>query len=797
MMRSRLFAKVTIEALEGRFLLDGTFDVSGVQPAALDQPRVHVLLRRSPGGDPLIADDGFGDTTFDIQAFLDTGTSGTLLSQETSSGLGVQNEQVGGQDVFYADTGVAGDEGFNVSEPLYGSIAPFSPAVDGTDAAQFNTDVGPFRYEVNPVPVADPDLEDPLDILGMPAIQGKVMVMDPKPVDQIDYMNTYLYPPGTKFNSTTADTNPGIPDTTYHIKLSYSDFSRFTALDPPDAAGPTLFPNPMIGPDPVAQLDGAPPDNTPPVTIGQGGFTTTGSFLFDSGSAASFISTSMADRVHVHYADGTYNTDNPLLVDDAGNPIPNQFSLPLGGIGGTINAAGFYLDSMTLQTQEGVPVRFLGAPVLVVDVMVQDPNTGQQLTLDGDFGMNNLVASVSVTPTSTGTDFGASRAGPWDWVTFDQSTGLLGLEPSTGAGGGGGGSEIVDRQVFYNHSTFSQSAQGNDGAIASDKTALLPGQTATFNNYTSYSNGINGIMIDIFGDPDPALISTNDFQFAVGNDSNPGNWTPLTVAPVITARPGAEDFGLVDRLELTWTDQTISNEWLQVKMLANGTTGLSLPDVFYFGNAPGETGNSLADAGVNVFDVLATRHSMTVSADVTNPYDFNRDGAVNGQDVLFARSHQTDNDSVLNLINAPLGVGPGVSNAPVSAQTRSIRNFGGIHMSLPVFGTANLSRIEVKSSTPALLSTPTRTAVAPPARGASAAQQPAAKLLATATLPPASKNHADLFSRAAVLPLRSKRHAHSSAPRHPSHASVVTTSTKKKTPFADIKIKHRHAVELL
>src|SRR5205823_2485817 len=78
-------------------------------------------------------------------------------------------------DVFYFDTGIGGDNGFNVSEPLYGAIAPFSPAVDGSDAAQFNTNVGPFRYETNPTPVNDPDLEEPLDIIGMPAIDGKVM----------------------------------------------------------------------------------------------------------------------------------------------------------------------------------------------------------------------------------------------------------------------------------------------------------------------------------------------------------------------------------------------------------------------------------------------------------------------------------------------------------------------------------------------------------------------------------------------------------------------------------------------
>src|SRR5882757_3587364 len=121
----------------------------------------------------------------------------------------------------------------------------------------------------------------------------------------------------------------------------------------------------------------------------------------------------MASLVGVFYKSGTYNSTNPYLVDSSGTDLPNQFALQIGGTGGTINVAGFYMDSLTLQTQEGVPIRFLGAPVLVADITVQDPFTGDQLTLDGDFGMNYLVASVSIVQNSDGTaDFGNIRNGP-------------------------------------------------------------------------------------------------------------------------------------------------------------------------------------------------------------------------------------------------------------------------------------------------------------------------------------------------------------------------------------------------
>ena len=61
------------------------FDIPDVQPAALDQPRINVLLRRTPTGNPLAGTDIFGDTIFNIQAFYDTGTSGTVLSDDTSN----------------------------------------------------------------------------------------------------------------------------------------------------------------------------------------------------------------------------------------------------------------------------------------------------------------------------------------------------------------------------------------------------------------------------------------------------------------------------------------------------------------------------------------------------------------------------------------------------------------------------------------------------------------------------------------------------------------------------------------
>src|SRR5439155_11053997 len=193
--------------------------------------------------------------------------------------------------------------------------------------------------------------------------------------------------------------DPGIPSANRHIKLSYASFNRFTSISPAGAPGPMLKDNPFIGPNPVLKLtSGAPPDPTPPVTIAMGSFSKSGSFLFDTGAAASFISQSMALGVRVHYKPGTYNTANPVLLNDANQPLPNQFTLQLGGIGDSagINAAGFFLSSLSIPTTEGQPIRFINAPVLVADVTVEDPKTRQMLTLDGDFGMNYLPGSTNI-----------------------------------------------------------------------------------------------------------------------------------------------------------------------------------------------------------------------------------------------------------------------------------------------------------------------------------------------------------------------------------------------------------------
>ena len=55
-------------------------------------------------------------------------------------------------------------------------------------------------------------------------------------------------------------------------------------------------------------------------------------------------------------------------------------------------------------------------------------------------------------------------------------------------------------------------------------------------------------------------------------------------------------------------DGAIKGKWLRVTVPATANTGLPSADVFYFGNAPGESGNWATAALVNSVDEAGARH---------------------------------------------------------------------------------------------------------------------------------------------------------------------------------------------
>ena len=212
------------------------------------------------------------------------------------------------------------------------------------------------------------------------------------------------------------------------------------------------------------------------------------------------------------------------------------------------------------------------------------------------------------------------------------------------------------------------------------KTALLPGQTATFNNYTSYSLGINGIMVDF--DHLPGTVTAADFEFKMGNTTTPDTWMPAPAPLSVTVR----QVNGIDRVTIIWADNAIQNTWLQVTVKATANTGLAQNDVFYYGNAVGESGNSATNTLVNSADDVGARLNPRTPfnpAAIDNPYDYNRDRLVNSADQVIPRYNATTPWTMLKLITAPAVVATDDAAATDKATAVSIavlsndRNVGG------------------------------------------------------------------------------------------------------------------------
>jgi hypothetical protein len=417
-------------------------DFEGVQPAAFALPEVHASVQPAAGGDPYHI-ELFGDVAQinTEPAYLDTGTSGVVISEFVADNWMRDNQPIPRTPgVTFFDVAIGGTVPFEVTPPLNVRIAN-STASNVELLSQYETvynqAYGPMRLQVGPHMEGE-ILAPPPNVFGMPVMMGKTVVIDPTVnLEQFSFLQTYIYNQNTPFNQDTVDTDPGIPETSHHVKLSYGDFSRFTQTV--GGEGPQLNHNPLIGPNPLLQLDLNPPvDDTPPVGLSYEGQHATATMLFDTGAVASFLSAGLAASLNVRYSTEVSPSGDPLL--EAFDPIAGvwklipadeQFVLPIAGIGGEgTSLAGFYLSSLVLHTTEGSlddadpnNIRYIDAPVLVLqeDIVLTDPMTQQSVVLDGIFGSNFFLATASL-------DLEEASESPYRWVTFDEPNGILGLD---------------------------------------------------------------------------------------------------------------------------------------------------------------------------------------------------------------------------------------------------------------------------------------------------------------------------------------------------------------------------------
>ena len=216
---------------------------------------------------------------------------------------------------------------------------------------------------------------------------------------------------------------------------------------------------------------------------------------------------------------------------------------------------------------------------------------------------------------------------------------------------------VVARHVFYNHSFFdggrAAADGGDDAAVAPDKAALLPGQPPTFVNVTSYTRGINGIMIDVVGLADAA----ERLLFHTAPSPDAAAWQAAPAPLSITRRAGAGVDGS-DRITVVWASGAIVNRWLRVTLPPDAAAGLASADVSYWGNLVGETGVGGPTPVVNALDVSATRAASTSTGrrvGLASRFDFNRDGRANAVDWAIVRRAMF---STLPVAAAPASAAP-------------------------------------------------------------------------------------------------------------------------------------------
>lgn len=406
-------------------------DIVGVQMASMDQPRVSVMLRRSSDGAPLKAKAGADaglskmlgidagpDQTATFAAYLDTGASGISISKTTaeSMGIGVLNAGATPQSprIIFHDVGVGGTDEFHVSEPLHFSWGAYQ-ALGGSEAeGAFRAMGGPWNCQIGPLSGGGllESMVGSIDVVGMPAMMNKVVVIDPRPVNTFsDVMKVQILDPDSRGKV-------NIPATNRHVQLSYDDFGPFTFTTPGNATRPIIAPNPFIGPGPVTK------GNTPAIVVRHGSKSSSGGWLLDTGAAASMISVKQAAALGITYKPGTQGMGMPVLD---GVPTNKQFTLTIGGIGGQKKAAGFMIDEMHVPTREGDDLIYRNVPVLVNDISVEHPTTKQKVTLEGVFGMNLLVASAAISE-GVAPDLGQMAEGPYDLIVVDHINKLLGLQ---------------------------------------------------------------------------------------------------------------------------------------------------------------------------------------------------------------------------------------------------------------------------------------------------------------------------------------------------------------------------------
>jgi len=351
---------------------DGDFNLDGIFEAALDLPRIHFLLKRDPC-EPAIEYQG----NFELNwGFLDTGASGMLLSRETFDALELNYEP----GAVYADVGIGGAEFFDVSEFLYVGTAGYNDPDPYNQSHYILSD----RWHLQVKQTYAGLLEQPIDLLGMPVMAGKTVVLDAGATNRLEYFAADIKENG----------DSEIPPVDFNVPLRFEKY-----IMPEDPCN--IPPLPVLAYNPVI-------DN---IVVEYNGQSSSGSWLLDTGGTISLMSVAQATTLGLTEPNG-----NPIVTPD--------FVLEIGGIGGSTELPGFQIDNLIVPTLNGYNLIFNNARICVYDIGITDVETGEFILLDGIFGSNFLCASAKIIG---GLPVDLAQT-PFEKIVIDMQKGLLGFD---------------------------------------------------------------------------------------------------------------------------------------------------------------------------------------------------------------------------------------------------------------------------------------------------------------------------------------------------------------------------------
>ena len=248
-------------------------------------------------------------------------------------------------------------------------------------------------------------------------------------------------------------------------------------------------------------------------------------------------------------------------------------------------------------------------------VSLAAPHAGDLLSVPSVFGVNITSSYSNGALTLTGSESVANYQRVLRLVNYDNTVGGPGVSSLTASVVATAGAlssspatatinasvlsgQVLGNRLFYNNTTYDNNSAAinasDDLAIASDKIGFNGVGTASFANVSGYSHGITGIMVDLqsgIGNHAGINLASGDITFKVapsvfsaGTYNDVSNWAAAPPPVAISVRLGAGTNGS-DRVEIVWNNDSILNTWLEVDVLGTANTGLSAPDVFYFGSA--------------------------------------------------------------------------------------------------------------------------------------------------------------------------------------------------------------------